>query len=127
MLERETIKVLVCGGRDFINVPLLWCKLDEIHADRQFRWLIEGASDEVTGPYVGADYWAHQWALARGITTIRCPADWETHGKAAGPIRNAFMLSEHQPDLVVTFSGARGTADMKKRARAAGIEVLEVG
>lgn len=31
-----------------------------------------------------------------------------------------------KPDLVVAFPGGRGTADMVQRARAAGVEVLEV-
>lgn len=34
--------------------------------------------------------------------------------------------SEGKPDLVVAFPGGRGTADMVKRARAAGVEVIEV-
>lgn len=53
------------------------------------------------------------------------PADWHRDGKAAGPIRNRRMLLEGMPDLVVAFPGGRGTADMVRRARAAGIEVVE--
>jgi hypothetical protein len=34
------------------------------------------------------------------------------------------MLNEGKPDLVVAFPGGRGTADMVKRARAAGIELI---
>ena len=35
------------------------------------------------------------------------------------------MIDEHKPDLVLAFPGGRGTADMIKRAIAAGIEVRE--
>jgi UDP-N-acetylmuramoylalanine-D-glutamate ligase len=53
-------------------------------------------------------------------------ADWDTHGKAAGPIRNKRMLDEGKPDLVVAFPGGRGTANMISQARKAGVEVIEV-
>jgi hypothetical protein len=35
-------------------------------------------------------------------------------------------MLEYGPDLVVAFPGGRGTADMVRRAKAAGCEVLEV-
>jgi hypothetical protein len=36
------------------------------------------------------------------------------------------MLDEEEITLVIAFPGTSGTADMKRRARAAGIPVLEV-
>jgi hypothetical protein len=36
------------------------------------------------------------------------------------------MLDEHKPNLVVAFGGGRGTADMMRRARGAGVEDFEV-
>jgi hypothetical protein len=37
------------------------------------------------------------------------------------------MIAEARPDLVVAFPGGAGTADMVKQARAARIEVIEIG
>lgn len=37
------------------------------------------------------------------------------------------MLDEGKPDLVVVFPGGTGTADMVRRAKKAGVEVIEVG
>lgn len=58
------------------------------------------------------------------------PADWEAHGKAAGPIRNQRMLDEAKPDVVWAFcddlGASKGTADMVRRARKAGIPVYLV-
>ena len=122
-------RVLVCGGRNFNDVPLIWKTLDALHAERHFRLVIDGASDDVTGPYVGADYWAHQWALARlplGVEARRFHAEWKRLGRPAGPIRNTRMIEEGEPDLVVAFAGKKGTANMVAQARAAGIEVIEV-
>ena len=59
------MRIVVTGGRDFIDVPLLWCRLDEAHSLVDITLLIDGASDDVTGPYIGFDYWSNQWAPAR--------------------------------------------------------------
>lgn len=51
-------------------------------------------------------------------------ANSRKHGRAAGPIRNQQMLDEGKPHLVVAFPGGTGTADMVRRAQAAGVLVL---
>ena len=55
-----------------------------------------------------------------------CPAEWDTFGKAAGPIRNGWML-KMEPDLVLAFHNdirqSKGTANMVSIARKKGIEV----
>ncbi len=50
---------------------------------------------------------------------------WERHGRAAGVIRNQAML-DYGIDLVLAFPGGRGTADMVRRARSAGVAVAAV-
>jgi hypothetical protein len=66
------------------------------------------------------------WAKQFGIQTLAFPADWKTHGKAAGFIRNQRMLDEGKPDLVLGFPGGSGTADMCSRAERAGVRVVRV-
>lgn len=121
------MRVLVCGGRDFVDVPVLWRRLDQLHATNGITTIIEGASDDVTGPYVGADFWAHQWGLSRGIETIRVHAKWTVLGRAAGPLRNKEMAQEQRPDVVIAFPGGNGTASMLREAIAAGIPHELVG
>lgn len=116
------MRIIVCGGRDFVDVPKLWRFLDKLDAEQRVAVVIDGESDDLTGPYVGADYWAHQWALARGRATIRQRADWKQHGRAAGPIRNGVML-KHKPDRVVAADGGRGTQNMIDQATKAGVPV----
>ena len=111
--------VLICGGRDFDNADLVRRTMDRLRADRRISYVVQGGSR-------GADALGQQWAFERGIPSMTFPADWNTHGKAAGPIRNAEMLARSRPDLVVAFPGGRGTADMVGKARNAGVEVLEV-
>ena len=108
------MRVLVCGSRTWTT-----------------RWLIESmlvkhkATVVIDGAAKGADSLGHNVAVGLGLKTIRFPADWKKHGKAAGPIRNQQMLDEGKPDLVLAFwdGKSRGTQDMIERTKKAGIEI----
>ena len=125
-------KILVCGGRNFDDKPLLYRTLDKLCHDRGWvRFGSFGATPYVTiihGGARGADQLAGEWAcrFQAWVPMFVFPANWEKYGRAAGPIRNQQMLDEGKPDVVVAFAGGRGTADMVRRAKAAGIEVIEV-
>jgi hypothetical protein len=90
-----------------------------MHAERLFATLIAGGAR-------GADTLAYEWAQARGIPAVVYKADWAKLGRAAGPIRNQRMLGEGNPNLVIAFPGGRGTANMVRLAREAGVEVIEL-
>jgi hypothetical protein len=109
-------RVLVCGGRDYGDRATLYATLDRLHAEHHFAVLIAGGAR-------GADTLAEQWAKDRSIPTEIYMADWKGQGRAAGPIRNQRMLTEGKPDLVVAFSGGKGTAGMMALARGAGVPV----
>src|SRR5262245_16043033 len=112
------MKVLVCGGRTYANRSMLNKVLSDLHATQPFTLLIHGGAK-------GADLLAMEWAVRNSVDSRSFPADWDTHGPAAGPIRNSQMIAE-QPDLVVAFQGGRGTQDTVTKARAAGIEVHQI-
>ena len=119
-MERQTFRLLVCGGREFSDRDALFTALDRAHAKRPVSLLIHGAAR-------GADTLAGEWAAARGIAVEVYPARWDVDGrKRAGPIRNQRMLDEGKPDACVAFPGGRGTADMVRRCREAGIPVWEI-
>lgn len=117
---RNSIRLLVTGGRYFNDVPRLWRYLDSLE---DVQMVVEGASDDVTGPHVGTDYWANQWARARGIYHERYHAEWEMLGKAAGPIRNKKMIINSAANLVVAAPGNAGTKGMIAIAKERGVEV----
>lgn len=79
----------------------------------------------IHGGATGADEMANLYAGRRGIQRIIFPANWSI-GKKAGPIRNQLMLDVGKPNLVVAFPGGTGTADMVRRSRKAGVEVIEI-
>ena len=111
--------ILVCGGRNYANVRRVYAVLNGLHAEIRIGTVAHGDAS-------GADRLAAGWAMDYGVTSSAYIAQWERDGRAAGPIRNARMLAEAKPSLVVAFPGGRGTADMMRRARAAGVLVLEV-
>jgi len=112
------MKILVCGSRS-------WQDKEAIR-DYLVR---HGATCVVEGAARGADNLAHEVATELGIENRRYPADWNTHGKAAGFIRNQQMLDQERPDLVLAFwdgETSHGTQDMVRRATAAEVEVTVV-
>lgn len=113
------MRLLITGGRDFDDRERLTTFLNDLHRKTPIEVLIHGAAR-------GADRLAASWAFKRRVRCQAYPADWD-RGRGAGIIRNAEMLTEGRPDLVVAFPGGRGTADMVRRARAAGVPVIELG
>lgn len=121
------MRVLVCGGRDYADRETVRTELSRLDHDRgPITVLLHGACR-------GADLLAADWAMmvndvrpSARIEVKAYPADWNLHGRAAGPIRNDWMLRDGRPDVVLAFEGGRGTADMVRRAKAAGVEVIEV-
>ncbi len=111
----EKLRILVCGGRDYVDAA----RVDEVLS--QYHGRIDYI---VTGGAGGADELGAAWARRNRLDLIVVNADWKKHGRAAGPVRNALMLKECSPHLVVAFPGGRGTADMVRQASLAGVEVV---
>jgi hypothetical protein len=113
----EGMRVLVCGGRDFDDYGAVSSALDRIDMKHGIELVIDGAAS-------GADELGHAWAVNCGKPSMRFPAHWG-HGRKAGPLRNGWMLRFGCPDVVVAFSGGKGTANMISQARKAGVRVWE--
>jgi hypothetical protein len=119
--------VLVCGSRTWgdcwpIQVLLAGLK-DDIARNGEAICILHGDAR-------GADAEADVWARYNGFRVIRYPAKWDEHGKAAGPIRNQEMLDHGFPEHVIAFcddlENSKGTADMVRRAKKAGIPTYVV-
>lgn len=106
----------MCGGRTFDNWGVVSRTLRKINPGI----IIQGGAP-------GADRLAAKYAECNGIPLITYPALWRSHGKAAGPLRNAFMLRDSRATLVVAFPGGPGTAHMVKHAKEQNVEVYRVG
>lgn len=118
------IRVLVCGGRDYADRDTLFGTLHGIAQRHNGVRVIQGGAP-------GADMLAREWCRIHGHSYEHFPADWKKHDRAAGPIRNAQMLAEGRPDVVVAFPRANGewgsgTLNMIGLAEAAGVPVERV-
>lgn len=117
-----TFRVLICGSRNWKDPAPVQDYVEGLFAMYHSLVIIEGCA-------IGADWVAHNIGVnVEGVTHEHYPADWDRHGRAAGPIRNQQMLDKGKPDLVIAFSDSigesRGTKDMLQRANRAGVKTL---
>lgn len=108
------MKVLVSGSREFNNEKLLYTELQKLSPEL----IIQGGAR-------GADALAEMFAVQFGIPCIEMRANWTFFHKAAGPIRNGWMLKYCNPDILLAFplEGSVGTVNMISQAEKAGLEV----
>lgn len=115
----EPMRLLVCGGRDYTDDARLRGVLDKIYQEKALACVIEGGAR-------GADRLAQRWAKDMSVALLTFPAKWGLYGKRAGYLRNEQMLVEGKPTHVIAFPGGRGTADMVRQAKKAGIPTWEI-
>lgn len=115
--------ILVTGGRDYADAD----RINEILTDIVARADDPGSVVFVHGDARGADRLAGAWAKERGFAVHEVPADWNTHGTVAGPLRNQQMIDRFKPDCGVAFPGGRGTEDCLLRLFRAGVPTMVVG
>ena len=116
------MKVLVTGARDWRNYEALEKALASLRPD-----VI------VHGNAFGADNMSGEFARGMGIRVRSYPANWNEHGKSAGPIRNEEMFrAEHRDDepidvvVACPLPWSKGTKHAMGIARRLGIRVVEV-
>lgn len=114
------MKILVAGSRNYENFD----RIKQILSYMKDKY---GVYTVIEGGQRGADLHAKQAAIELGLPVIQIDAQWETYGRAAGPIRNKLMLDE-KPDLVIIFHEdihkSKGSKNMLLQARGAGVPVL---
>lgn len=102
----------IVGSRNFDNYKYLIEKLSEIDLSQVNSFVSGGAK--------GADSLGMIWAERQGyIITIHKP-DWKKYGRAAGVIRNSYIVRD--ADIIVAFPSrtGKGTQDTIKKAQESG-------
>lgn len=110
-------RVLCFGGRDYADRERVNAALSLLLRERflQGFMIIQGGAR-------GADTLCAEWGFAKGFPVVCVPAQWERYKKAAGHLRNGWML-EIQPSFAVGFPGGAGSRDMASQAERAGVPV----
>lgn len=110
------MRVLVCGSRDWTG----WRAIERELAKLPLGTIL------VHGAARGADTIAAVVGIRLGLKVEAYPAQWESFGRAAGAVRNKWML-DSGPDLVLAFhrnlGESKGTAHMVRIAKKKGVEV----
>jgi len=115
------MRILICGTRNRQPVEIL----------RKIIDLFPVGTVVIHGDARGVDSTAGQIASQRGLKVEVYPAQWKVYGpRVAGPKRNQQML-EAKPDIVIAVHNepglGKGTADMVRRSRGAGLPVFVFG
>jgi hypothetical protein len=82
------MKLIIAGGREFKDYSMLQREVMKFILENDGK---PGEVAIVSGKAKGADTLGERFATEWGFPVIEMPADWDTHGKAAGPIRNTEM------------------------------------
>lgn len=105
------MKLAIVGGRDFDDWEKFCMNLEDI----------EGVDLVISGECpTGSDRFAKAWAEMKGIEYVGFIANWDKHGKAAGPIRTEVVVKAC--DRIVLYwdgrsPGTKSALDFAKKHR----------
>ncbi len=118
------MKIIIAGTRNFTDKHLLFCQMDFLIAKLALQYF-----SVVSGTAEGADKIGEEWAEERKLACERFPPDWNKHGKAAGPIRNAQMADAADMCVVFWDGKSKGTKNMIETALSKGllVKVIKYG
>lgn len=116
-------RILITGSRNWVDEHIMEAAIVEAIRGKDVKGVTL-----IHGNAKGADTMSGKIARFYDLNIEVYPADWETHGKAAGPIRNSQMV-KLGADVCLAFplGESRGTRHCMKIAEKAGIPVRNFG
>ena len=108
------MRTIIAGSRDITDYNLLLKAIENSGFN---------ITKVVCGGAKGVDSLGEKYALDNNIALDYFFADWDLHGRKAGPLRNAKM-AENADALIAIWDGiSRGTANMIENARKKHLQV----
>jgi hypothetical protein len=99
------MKVIIAGKRDFNDYEAVKQTADFLLSNQTEVEIVSGGAK-------GADALGEQYAKEKGYKLTPFPADWNKHGKKAGPIRNE-QMAKYADALIAFWDGeSKGTKNM---------------
>lgn len=112
------MKTIIAGSRTITNQKLV----DSVITAAQKHFQIQ---EVVSGTARGVDLCGETFATQNNIPIKRFPADWNKHGRAAGPIRNE-QMAQYADALILIWDGkSRGAASMLRLARKYNLKIIK--
>lgn len=124
---RRPLRILYSGTRRGVGIQTVaLATIDWLASRGLFVGSVHPRPVAVHGGASGVDSEVDQMARNWGWTVEAHPADWDAHGRAAGPIRNTHVASLGG-DVLLAFpvGESRGTRHMMAVAERAGITVVD--
>ena len=108
------MKIIIAGSRQIEDADVLKQTITDA------GWDID---EVVSGTCRGVDVMGEEWAHDKNIVVKQFPADWITHGRMAGELRNREM-AEYADGLILLWDGhSPGASCMLREANRAGIKI----
>lgn len=115
LMDEGFPSVIIAGGRNFDDYDFLVDSINSLDMHHPV--------EVVSGKARGADTLGERYAKENLYPVKEFPADWNTHGRSAGPIRNKEM-ADYADGLIAFWDGqSRGTKNMIDTAKKLGLEV----
>jgi hypothetical protein len=101
------MRVIIAGSRTFDNYDIIDISI------KMSKFII---TEIISGGADGIDSLAERYAKENNIPLKVYPADWQKHGKKAGPIRNGIMANNADALIAIWDGKSRGTKNMIETA-----------
>lgn len=103
------MKVIIAGGRDFKNEPLLIQSVNDLMNEQSLE---NHEFEVISGGAKGADSMGRQLAEGNRLVLHLYPAQWDRFGKSAGYLRNEQMADIADYLLAFWDGKSKGTKHM---------------
>jgi predicted Rossmann fold nucleotide-binding protein DprA/Smf involved in DNA uptake len=114
------MKVAIVGSRNYPHEDLVREFVRRLMA-RDPKLVI------VSGGARGPDSWAETEARRHSVPVDIIPADWDTHGRRAGILRNSTIVARSERVIAFWDGKSNGTMDTVRKAKAQGKKVVVIG
>ncbi len=113
------MKVIIAGGRDFSNYPLLKQKCDYYLQNHKNITILCGKAK-------GADTLGEYYGIENKFKIEYYPAKWDIHGKASGVIRNKEMANKADALILFWDGKSKGSKNMLEEAKLKNLKIKVV-
>jgi len=114
----NTLRVIVCGGRDFTDKTMLSRVLWYVHERR-------GLAEVIHGGQRGVEQMANRWAFEQGLHRVEVRAEWSKYGNPRAILLRNSQMFDLRPHGVIAFPGDVNSRAVVQAARERGVPVLD--